>query len=268
MRARMRKARWNTTVVFSVVLVLGLAGSTERASAFSTPPVRGVIVRFDDNATSAERSRVRAEAGVRIRRKLSIPDTQVVAVPRGTTASELARELARAPGVRSAEPDRWMRAQALPDDPGFPEQWSLHNTGQMVGGLPGTPGADISAPAAWDVTTGSSNVVVAVVDTGVSDQHEDLRANIDPRGIDWVDWDREPRDENGHGTHVAGIIAARGDNGTGIAGVSWGARILPLRVLDEDGWGEESDIAEAVKYAVEQGATRWRIRQGLARRLV
>jgi subtilisin family serine protease len=110
----------------------------------------------------------------------------------------------------------------------------------------------VRAEAAWSKGTGKG-VTVAVVDSGVDVDHEDLRRNVVP-GYDFVDHDSDPRDENGHGTHVAGIIAAVANNGRGVAGVAPDAKIMPVRVLDADGAGALSDIEAGVRWAVTHGA--------------
>ena len=153
-----------------------------------------------------------------------------------------------------------------PDDDAFSSQWALHNTGQSRG----TPDADIDAPEAWDVTTGSAGVVVGVIDTGIDITHPDLVGNLwtnpgeiagdgidndgngyvdDLHGWDFVDNDAAPTDRNGHGTHVAGTIGAVGDNAQGVAGVSWDVQLMALRFLGADGSGYVSDAIEAVDYA-------------------
>lgn len=109
----------------------------------------------------------------------------------------------------------------------------------------------IHAPRAWAVTQGEG-VVVAVIDTGVEARHTDLQGRVLP-GRDFVDDDNDPRDEHGHGTLVAGIIAARRGNGGGV-GVAPGATILPVRALDENGRGEPADVAEAIRWSVARGA--------------
>ena len=145
-----------------------------------------------------------------------------------------------------------------PDDSYYHLQWALHNEGQTINGISGTPDADIDALEAWEVETGDDAVIVAVVDSGVDYRHPDLSANIwdnsgeidgngidddgngyidDVRGWDFLDGDNAPMDAHGHGTHVAGIIAAVGDNGLGVAGVGWHVRIIPLRFLDASGLG-------------------------------
>jgi len=112
---------------------------------------------------------------------------------------------------------------------------------------------NIRAPQGWDYETGSPAVIIAVLDTGVDLNHSDLASKLTP-GWDFVQKDNLPQDENGHGTHVAGIAAAATNNGAGIAGVSWGAAIMPLRVLDAYGNGSYANTAEAIRYAVDHGA--------------
>ena len=171
--------------------------------------------------------------------------------------------------VAYAEPDYLAEPEIFPNDPRFSEQWGLHNTGQ--GG--GTPDADINAPEAWNITTGRTNIIVAVLDSGVDYNHEDLAQNIwfnpgeagplstngidddgngyidDFHGWDFVDKDNDPMDVYGHGTMCAGVIGAVGDNGVGIAGVSWGVRIMALRFEYF-----ASELVETIGYAVRNGA--------------
>jgi len=156
-------------------------------------------------------------------------------------------------------------------NPDFYRQWALKNTGQGDG----TEGADIKATFAWDYFTGSSDIVVAVIDTGVNYGHMDLDHNAwinpgeinnngidddnngyidDIHGWDFVDWDRIPADEDGHGTHCAGIIGAEVDNYQGIVGVCWQISIMALRAGDENGDFEKTDVVKALDYATENGA--------------
>ncbi len=135
----------------------------------------------------------------------------------------------------SAEPNQVGFFDAtLPNDAGFAEQWALNNTGQEIQGTYGTAGADIDAPEAWDTTTGLSDIVVAVIDTGVDYNHEDLADRIDSEH--WHDFggqgDDDPMDDGWHGTHVAGIIGAHGDNKIGVTGVNWDVTLLPLKISD------------------------------------
>jgi len=128
-------------------------------------------------------------------------------------------------------------ARATPDDPLWSRQWGLHR---------------IDAAQAWRVERGDGTIV-AVIDSGVDGAHPDLRGRL-LSGHDFVDDDDDPSDENGHGTLVAGVVAAATGNGVGIAGVAPRAKILPLRVLNADGGGSSSVVADAIRFAVERGA--------------
>ncbi|NJN97563.1 MAG: peptidase S8, partial [Anaerolineales bacterium] len=137
-----------------------------------------------------------------------------------------------------------------PNDTYYGNQWGLNNAQDH----------DIDAPEAWNIYTGGSNVTIAVIDTGVDLYHPDLAAKI-VAGKTIISNDpvkypigSPPDDDNGHGTHVAGIAAASGNNGKGIAGVSWGAKVMPLKVLASNGSGSTADLAEAIIYAANNGA--------------
>jgi thermitase len=132
------------------------------------------------------------------------------------------------------------QAQSIPpNDPLFEQQWGLERIG---------------APCAWPITTGHQGVIVAVVDSGADMGHPDLAQRLRQDGFDFVDNDGEPWDENGHGTHVAGIIAASIDNAEGIAGMAPGVQILPVRVMNAEGVGSDRTIAAGITYAVDRGA--------------
>jgi subtilisin family serine protease len=155
----------------------------------------------------------------------------------------------------------------LPHDPQFNDQWALANSGQRGG----KQGADISATVAWATTTGSDKVVVAVLDSGVDYTHEDLIQNMwmrpadmapyqdnelgtidDEHGFNAIDSASDPMDDNGHGTHCAGIIGAEGENNLGIAGVNWKVRIMPLKFLNSGGFGSTKDAIEAINYVIDR----------------
>jgi subtilisin family serine protease len=155
----------------------------------------------------------------------------------------------------------------LPHDPQFTDQWALSNSGQRGG----KQGADISATLAWATTTGSDKVVVAVLDSGVDYTHEDLVQNMwmrpasmapyhdnelgtidDEYGFNAIDSAGDPMDENGHGTHCAGIIGAEGENNIGIAGVNWKVKIMPLKFMNAGGFGTTKDAIEAINYVIDR----------------
>lgn len=142
----------------------------------------------------------------------------------------------------------------FPNDSQFSVLWGLRNFGQSGG----TPGADISATDAWEVTTGSDDVIIAILDSGVDYNHVDLNANMwqdanGNYGYDFVDNDSNPMDTDGHGTHVAGTVAAVGNNGTGVTGVMWNAKIMAVRVCGSFGC-PQSAITQGLSYAISNGA--------------
>ena len=203
---------------------------------------------------------------VRATKQLGDDGLVLVQTPKELTHGKAKEKLQKLPGFKLLEPDFALWAQATANDTYYAShQWALNNTGQ----LGGTIGADIDAPAAWDVTRGSKSVVVGVIDSGVDYAHPDLAANVwtnpgeaagdgldndgngyvdDVRGWDFYNNDNNPADDNGHGTHVAGSIAATPNNGTGVAGVA-DASVLPLKFLGADGSGSSSAALAAVNYA-------------------
>ena len=183
-------------------------------------------------------------------------------VRRGAVLPVISR-LRRDRAVRYAEPDYVLEAAGVPNDPSFGLQWAEQNTGQSVNGTAGTANADEDAVPAWSVTTGSSSIVVAVTDTGVEYTHPDLAANMwsNPGGIggcaagthgfDVLAGENacDPMDSDtvydGHGTHVAGIIGAVGNNGVGVTGVNWRTSIMAVKWLDSNS-GLTSDLLNAL----------------------
>ena len=213
-----------------------------------------MIVRFRATATADDRGDARRAAKVERKRGLPVAGMELADTEPGVTAAAAAARLERDPDVLYAEPDARRTALAtFPNDGFFRFEWGLHNTGQTILGVAGTADADIDAPEAWDVTVGDRAVLVAVADSGVDAAHPDLAPNLDPRGYDFVDNDATPQDPDGHGTHVAGTIAAAGNDGLGVTGAAWRASVLPLRVLAAEG-GDVSDLIRAYAYAAEAGA--------------
>jgi len=222
-----------------------------------------IIVKYAAGADAHERADARADADVVAAGSLPLARTQVVAPVRGTSVSDAVADLERSPDVDYAEPDAPRTAAAPPDDPSFSWQWSLQNTGSIFNrrstsnrpNYLGTAGDDIDVMKAWDQGFTKSDVTVGVVDSGVDLVHPDLRANlVSSNNKDYVDGDTTPYDQNGHGTHVAGIIGAVGDNGIGVAGVDWTASILPVRVLNASGSGSVSTVVSGYNWAAGHGA--------------
>ncbi len=189
-----------------------------------------------------------------------------------TDLTKMIKKLNNDPRVEYAEPNYIYHTTEIPNDPDLGELWGFHNTGQNGG----TVDADIDAPEAWDIQTGSSNVVIAVIDTGVDYTHPDLAGNIwvneaelngeagvdndgngfidDIHGYDFVNDDGDPFDDHYHGTHCAGTIGAVGDDNIGIVGVNWNVSIMPVKFLSASGSGTTLDAIASVEYATVMGA--------------
>ncbi|MFG0450122.1 S8 family serine peptidase [Shewanella sp. YQ_9] len=183
----------------------------------------------------------------------------------GADIEQAIKMISSHPAVKYAEPNYILRAIGMPDDPRFPELWGMHNTGQTGG----VADADIDAPEAWDVTTGSTDVIIGVIDTGVDYNHPDLQANMwvnpgeipgngidddgngvidDIHGFSAANNNGDPMDGNGHGTHVAGTIGAKGNNGLGVAGVNWDVTIIGCQFLTPAGTGSTADAIACIDY--------------------
>ncbi|MBC8478540.1 S8 family serine peptidase, partial [bacterium] len=158
--------------------------------------------------------------------------------------------------IEEAGPDYIVNAMLTPNDSYYTSQWAHNNTGQAQrygGGTVGTPDCDIDSPQAWDLSTGASGVIIAILDTGVDLDHSEFSGRI-TAGYDFVNNDSTPQDDRYHGTACAGIAAARGNNSSGVAGVAWNCLIMPIKVLNSAGSGYTSDIVDGVNWARTNGA--------------
>jgi serine protease len=194
-----------------------------------------------------------------------------VKLPAQANLRAVLQRFSQHPLVEAVEPNYLLSAALAPNDPQFQQQWSLRNVGQ-TGGI---PDADIDADQAWEIQIGSDQVIVAVIDSGVDYLHPDLVANMwvnsaeipgngidddgngyvdDVYGYDFFNRRGDPIDIHGHGTMVAGVIAAEGNNGVGITGVAWQARIMAVRFMGDDAIGSVADGIEAIYYAIDNGA--------------
>jgi thermitase len=263
-------------VWFLVVLALGFSASAAQKAA---PVVSGgaaeyvageLLVKFKPQSDTAVQGSFMAELNARGHKALSRSRVHKVTLPQGADARSVAELYAADPRIEYAQPNYIYHTMAtVPDDIDYGKLWGLKNTGQTLASPvygsnnPGIAGYDMDAEAAWDLQTDCRGVIVAVVDTGVNYTHEDLVANMWDGGItypnhgyDFVDTDNDPVPSDGesHGTHVAGTIAAVGNNATGTTGVCWQAEIMSVRVLGAGGSGTTDDIAQGVDFAVAQGA--------------
>jgi subtilisin family serine protease len=183
---------------------------------------------------------------------------QVVRVPKGETVQSLIGQYQKSGLVEFAEPDYTIYAATAPNDPKYTNGtlWGLNNYGQNSG----TPGADIHATNAWDVLTSASNIVVAVMDSGINYTHEDLAANMWVSPLDgshgWnaVATNNLPLDDGGHGSLVAGVLGAVGNNGKGVVGVAWQVQMMACKCLTSAGTGSDSDLIACIDYARTNGA--------------
>jgi subtilisin family serine protease len=269
-------------LVLGCACTLGSTAAAAPAEAKPDGPLRPaageLIVGFAPAVSTAERAGILERVGGREKRAFGRIRAALVSAPRDAAAA--IAELEADPRVRYAERNRVVHAvdHTSPNDPAFHQLWGLDNFGQTVNGVTGAPDADIDAPEAWAVTKGGRGVVVGVLDTGIAFGHPDLagaqwvnpgedcagcRADgvdndgngyvDDWRGWDFANDDNDPTDDNGHGTHVAGIIGATGNDGAGVVGVNWDVRLMALKFLDSRGSGTTADAVEALLYATAHG---------------
>ena len=272
-----RRTPFALAAIMAVILLLASAVPAGADSAPSQPS-RGVdfvslIISYVDDSEDLDLDDL-DEVGATIKYVYQIIPAVALSVP-ATGVDEVIEDLEGNVRIEGVESDLVVQANLDPNDPQFPNLWGLHNTGQAGGTLD----ADIDAPEAWDITTGNSGTVLAIVDTGVDTNHPDLAANIwvnlaEANGIPgfdddnngfiddvngWNFFDNAPwlffsADEDSHATHVAGTIAADGNNATGVVGVNGDAQMMVLKFLGPGGSGYTSDAIAAIEYAMSNGA--------------
>ncbi len=219
-----------------------------------------VLVRFRPAVTDAEAEGLLRSYGFAAVRRIPAIGVYAVRTAPGASVAETLALLGSDTAVETARPDYRVRLAEVPNDAYFLSyQYNLRNAGGILDLGGGeryflTAGADIKAVPAWDEAKGDAEVVIAVLDTGVDAGHPDLAGKVVDGGYDFANDDGDPRDDHWHGTHVAGIAAAGTGNGIGIAGVAWNCRILPVKVVDENGDGYYSWIIDGILWAADQGA--------------
>ena len=273
-RPRAGNANVKRLVITLLVVVAALLLATGACGAAGASPawVPGeLIVKFRSGVPAAQKSALVRGRQVRSFRLIGAEHWKLEGDK--SVAATVAALMAD-PRVEYAEPNYLLYKLDTPNDALFGELWGLHNTGQTIGGVTGIPGADIDAVKAWDIATGSSSVVVAVIDTGIETTHPDLAANIwtnpgeiagngldddgngfidDLHGWDFLYGDNDPMDDNSHGTHCAGTIGAVAGNGIGVAGVAWNVRLMALKFQGADGTGSTTDAISCIEYATLMG---------------
>ncbi|HYB94017.1 MAG TPA: S8 family serine peptidase, partial [Vicinamibacterales bacterium] len=269
----------------SVALALMTLSADALFSQESQPARRTVVIDGREAVEGEVIVRYRSQAGRIQRARAEIQADSDVVEPIGRlgarrlrsydlSTSEMIARLSANPDVEFVEPNYIIRATAVPNDPSFGSLWGLFNTGQTVDGQAGTPGADIGATAAWDLNTGSRANIVAILDTGIDFFHPDLAANVfaAPRrfsvtlgsttvtcetgthGFNALNNSCLPFDDGGHGTHVAGIIGAVGNNNIGVTGVNWTTTLMAIKVLAADGTGTTTDAIKGIDFAIKAKA--------------
>ena len=219
-------------LLLAAALLLGLPAAGPRSpGADPPPPAQVLLVRWREAPPAALPEGLRPLPpldGLGLARYAVAPDQ----------AEALLAALAADPRVEFAERDRAYSLLSLPDDPLVGQQWNLQQ---------------VHAPEAWDTATGGGDVVVAVLDSGIDAAHPDLAGRVVP-GRNVRERNSDTRDDIGHGTHVAGVIGALGDNGIGVAGLSWGVRLMPIKITNRQGDASIAAAAEGIRWAVDHGA--------------
>jgi serine protease len=262
-------------ILFTGILILFLAvfamavtqeAGSEKESVelqvYETPEIAGgyapdeIVVKFKPQTGNEKIDEIISANGATVSYTSSLARFKVLKIPHGKTVEEMVAIYNRNPNVEYAEPNYVVSALMVPNDPQYdPVQWNLDN--DVYGG--------IGMEEAWEISNGTG-VIVAVVDTGVAYENyvdsqgkryyqaPDLAATCFVQGYDYVNGDEHANDDNAHGTHVAGTIAQSTNNGLGVAGVAYGACIMPVKVLDSAGSGYDSWVADGIRYAADHGA--------------
>jgi subtilisin family serine protease len=211
--------------------------------------------------------------------KSTIPGQNIVVIKRPVfeIKSSVVKRLSQNPNIEVIEPNYIYRASRTPNDPMLGQLWGMNNVGQADSDRQlGVAGVDIGSSQAWDIETGSKEVVIAVIDTGVDYTNPDLAPNMwtndaelkgkagadddgngvidDIYGFNTITGGGDPKDDHGHGSHCSGTIGAKGDDGKGIVGVNWNTRIMAIKFLDQDGSGTLENAIKGIDYATKMGA--------------
>ncbi len=219
-----------------------------------------LIVKFNDAVEAGRVDEINEQFGARIVKRFRITGAYHIELQDKARTWEIIRAYNELPETEYAEPNYIYEAFVIPNDPYYSQLWGMEK---------------IQAPEAWDIQTGDSSIVVAVIDTGLDYNHEDIIGNVwqnagempdngydddgngyvdDVRGWNFVSNNNNPDDDNNHGTHCSGVIGAVGDNYTGVVGVNWNVKVMPLKFLNGGGSGDLDDAVSAIEYAIINGA--------------
>lgn len=238
-----------------------------------------IVIKYRKNVPSVEMASRTVGLGLRLNEVSARPHFTTAFINQNETVEDAVSRVSRDPAVEYAEPKyKYYKSASAPNDADFGKLWGLKNNGQTISSPsyttnnPGTSGKDMNVLGAWDLTSDCSSIIVAVLDTGVNYTHEDLVGNMwdgsggcfnqngtpivggcPNHGWDFASNDNNPRDEEGHGSHVAGTIGAMGNNSVGISGVCQKAKIMAVRVLGLGG-GDNTTVSNGIYFAVRNGA--------------
>jgi len=278
MRAKCPEIAW-TVALFLIVCLLGKwnpavnAGGVTPIHVTSRKDWAGhpkyepgqVLVRFRSGVSKKAMDAAHTAVFGQVTKTFnSVTGLQLVRLSAGLSIRDAIHKYRQNPNVLYAEPNFIVHAFNVPNDPLFPQMWDLQNTGQE-GGM---AGADIHATQAWNITKGSSSVIVAIIDTGIDFNHQDLAANVwsnpstfsgtingatvscaaGTHGFNAIAQTCDPLDDNGHGSHVSGTIGAVGNNGVGVVGVNWTVQLMACKFLDQNGNGNTSDAITCLDF--------------------
>lgn len=242
--------------IFALLATFVTAGYLFRPTSAQGKPEfvpNQVLVKFKDNTSGNEVASAHRAAHATFKSEIAQLGVQVVKVDNvGAAISSYARN----GRVEYAEPDYYYKA--LVDDTEYGRQWGFNNTGQTISNtantysITGTADADIDMPEAWEITPGDPSVVIAVLDSGVDQDHPDLTSKL----VDNINFtgSNSYNDYYGHGTHTSGIAAAATNNDRGVAGTGYNSALMNVKVLGDDGYGASSWIAQGILYAADNGA--------------
>jgi thermitase len=226
------------TLLLVVTLVVPMAPMADAAQPSAKYVPDELVVKFKSDTSTTAKSSLHSQENAKVVSRNSDLGFEVVKL-KDQSVQEAMKAYRNNPHVEYAEPNYIVKANWTPNDPAFASQ----QYGPQI----------VQAPAAWDITRGSSSVRIAIVDTGVQYNHPDLSGKV-IKGYDFVDNDWDPMDGNGHGTHCAGIAAAVTNNSTGIAGMAPNASIYAVRVLDNSGSGTLTDVADGITHAADNNS--------------
>jgi PKD repeat protein len=256
--------------LIAILALLGFGLIAKAAPAREFHPGRILIIPKAGKAADAEKLHKQKSRHV-AKKYPAFKNLEVIDLPAGQDVLTTVKEYLDSGLVEAAEPDYLIYKSATPDDPNYiaGKQWHLNSVSTPL------TDADVNAPEGWEIRHDATNIIVAIVDSGIRATHEDLAPNLwtnvkeipgngidddgdgyidDVHGISSIDGSGNPNDEDGHGTHIAGIIGAVGNNGLGIAGVAWKVQLMPLKFINSVGLGFTSDGVECVNYAIKHGA--------------